>query len=196
MVESACNVGDPSLIPGSGRSPGERNGNPLQYSCLENPMDGGAWQTTVHGSQRVGHDWVTSLSLLRFHQLLYLFIYLAMPCSLLDLSPPTREQSQALSNESAESWPLDCQGIPQMLLKVIRERNFPTGPVVRTRVISVLRAQVRSLVGERRSHKLYSVANNDNNKIKVIWEILFLCGKNTWGEIYPLNKAMCTIQNG
>ena len=56
MVESACNVGDPSLIPGSGRSPGERNGNPLQYSCLENPMDGGAWQTTVHGSQRVGHD--------------------------------------------------------------------------------------------------------------------------------------------
>ena len=37
---SACNVGDPGLIPGLGRSPGERNGNPLQYSCLENPMDG------------------------------------------------------------------------------------------------------------------------------------------------------------
>ena len=40
---SASNVGDPGSIPGSGRSPGEGNGNPLQYSCLENPMDGGAW---------------------------------------------------------------------------------------------------------------------------------------------------------
>ena len=40
---SACNAGDPSLVTGSGRSPGEGNGNPLQYSCLENPMDGGAW---------------------------------------------------------------------------------------------------------------------------------------------------------
>ena len=46
---SACNVGDPGLIPGLGRSPGEGNGNPLQYSCLENPTDGGAWQITVHG---------------------------------------------------------------------------------------------------------------------------------------------------
>ena len=46
--ESACNVGDPGSIPGSGRSPGEGSGNPLQYSCLENPMDGGAWQATVH----------------------------------------------------------------------------------------------------------------------------------------------------
>ena len=42
-------AGDPSLIPGSGRSPGEGNGNPLQYSCLENPMDEGAWYATVHG---------------------------------------------------------------------------------------------------------------------------------------------------
>ena len=46
---SACSVGDPGLIPRSGRSPGEGNGNPLQYSCLENPMDGGAWWATVHG---------------------------------------------------------------------------------------------------------------------------------------------------
>ena len=45
---SASNVGDLSLIPGSGRSPGEGNGDPLQYSCLENPMDGGAWWATVH----------------------------------------------------------------------------------------------------------------------------------------------------
>ena len=53
---SACNVGDLGSIPGSGRSPREGNGIPLQYSCLENPMDGGAWWATVHGSQRVGHD--------------------------------------------------------------------------------------------------------------------------------------------
>ena len=54
--ESACNAGDPGLIPGTRRSPGEENGNPLQYSCLENPMDRGAWWATVHGSQRVGHN--------------------------------------------------------------------------------------------------------------------------------------------
>ena len=46
--ESACNVGDPCLIPGSRRSPGEENGNPLQYSCLENSMDRRAWQAIVH----------------------------------------------------------------------------------------------------------------------------------------------------
>ena len=53
--ESACNAGDPGFISGSGRSPGEGNGNPFQYSCLENPMDGGA---SSMGSQRVGHNWV------------------------------------------------------------------------------------------------------------------------------------------
>ena len=47
--ESACNVEDPGLIPRLGRYPGEGNGNPLQYSCLENPMDRGAWRATVHG---------------------------------------------------------------------------------------------------------------------------------------------------
>ena len=47
--ESACSATDPGLIPGSGRSPGEGNGNPLQYSHLENSMDRGAWQARVHG---------------------------------------------------------------------------------------------------------------------------------------------------
>ena len=46
---SASNAGDLGSIPRLGRSPGEGNGNPLQYSCLENPMDGGAWWATVHG---------------------------------------------------------------------------------------------------------------------------------------------------
>ena len=47
--ESTCSAGDLGSIPGSGRSLGEGNGKPLQYSCLENPTDGEAWQTTVHG---------------------------------------------------------------------------------------------------------------------------------------------------
>ena len=47
--ESACNAGDPSLIPGQGISPGEGNGKPVQYSCLENSMDRGAWWAIVHG---------------------------------------------------------------------------------------------------------------------------------------------------
>ena len=50
--ESAYNMGDPGLVPGLGRSPGEGNGNPPQYSCPENPMDGGAWQATVHGDHK------------------------------------------------------------------------------------------------------------------------------------------------
>ena len=57
--ESTCNAGDPDLIPELGRSPGEGNDNPLKYSCLENPMDRGAWQATVHGVARVEHDIAT-----------------------------------------------------------------------------------------------------------------------------------------
>ena len=49
VKESACNVGNPSLVPGLGSSPGEGNGYPLQYSCLENSMHRGSWQATVHG---------------------------------------------------------------------------------------------------------------------------------------------------
>ena len=57
--ESVCNAGDPGSIPGSGRCPWEGNGNILQCSCLENPMNRGAWQATVHGVARVGHDLAT-----------------------------------------------------------------------------------------------------------------------------------------
>ena len=54
--DSASNVGDLGLISGSGRSTGKGNGNPLQYSCLENSMDGGAWQATVCGVAKVRHN--------------------------------------------------------------------------------------------------------------------------------------------
>ena len=57
--ESACNAGDPGSVPRLGRSPGEGNGNPLQYSCLENPMDRGTWQATVHRVSKVGHNLAT-----------------------------------------------------------------------------------------------------------------------------------------
>ena len=50
--KSACKAGDMGLIPGLGRSPGEGNGNPLQYSCLRIPMDRGAWQAIVHGEAK------------------------------------------------------------------------------------------------------------------------------------------------
>ena len=61
--EPACNTGYLGFIPGSGRFPGKENGDPLQYSCLENPMDRGAWQATIHGGCKeldTGHDWVTN----------------------------------------------------------------------------------------------------------------------------------------
>ena len=51
-----ANAGDSGSNPGLGRSPGEGNGNPLQYSCLEDSMDRGAWWATVHGVARVGHN--------------------------------------------------------------------------------------------------------------------------------------------
>ena len=57
--ESTYNVGDLSSIPGLGRSPGGGHGIPFQYSCLENPMDRGAWWATAHGIPRVGHDLAT-----------------------------------------------------------------------------------------------------------------------------------------
>ena len=54
-----ANTGDSGSIPGSGRSPGGGNGNPLQYSCLENPTDRGAWQDRVYGVAKVRHDLAT-----------------------------------------------------------------------------------------------------------------------------------------
>ena len=59
LPTNAGNIRDPGSIPGSGRSPGGGHGNPFEYSCLENPMDRGAWWVTVHRGRRVGHDRVT-----------------------------------------------------------------------------------------------------------------------------------------
>ena len=97
--ESACNAGDLGLIPGLERSPGEGNGNPLQYSCLENPMDGGAWWATVH--------WVTK-SQTRLSDFTFTFTFfqilvpdaVASPLSLLDMKiqgPPQPTRSEFLA---------------------------------------------------------------------------------------------------
>ena len=61
MQKTACNAGDLGSTPGSGRRPGEGNGNSLQYSCLGNPMDRGAWWATVYEVTRVGHNLVIKL---------------------------------------------------------------------------------------------------------------------------------------
>ena len=65
IKESACYSGDPSSIHGLERSLGEGNGNPLQYSCLRNPMDRGPWRATVHEVERVESDLATKLPITR-----------------------------------------------------------------------------------------------------------------------------------
>ena len=74
--ESACNAGDPDLIPGSWRSPGEGNGNPFQYSCLENPMDGGAWYATLDGVAK-NQTWLSDFTSLE-HSLTLPFFGIGM----------------------------------------------------------------------------------------------------------------------
>ena len=69
---TVCSAEDLGSIPGSGKSPGEGNGYPLQYSCLENSMEGGAWWTTVYGvTKRVRHDWATNTTKRSFHSPVY-----------------------------------------------------------------------------------------------------------------------------
>ena len=72
--ESTCQAEDSGSIPGSGGSPGEGDGNPLQYSCLGNPMDRGAWRATVHGVARVRHDLDTKQQYLSDKSLLNIII--------------------------------------------------------------------------------------------------------------------------
>ena len=90
LKESSCNAGDAGSVPGSGRSSGEGNGNPLLYSCLENPMDRGPWQATVHGVSKGQTRLSDSTSSLHF------FLVLALK------SPSSQENSQSQVNP--ESW--------------------------------------------------------------------------------------------
>ena len=78
--ESACNAGDLSSIPGLGRSPGEGNGNPLQYSCLENPKDRGTWQGTGHGVVKSIFDAAKEESFIGGFKIIFLCIYGPYAC--------------------------------------------------------------------------------------------------------------------
>ena len=77
---SACNVGDLGLIPGLGRSPGEGNGNPLQYFCLENPTEGGAWWATVCGVAK-SRTWLNGLKVKSDFTFTFTFLGLIMMVS-------------------------------------------------------------------------------------------------------------------
>ena len=85
---STCNAGDPGSIPGLGRSPGEGNGNPLQYSCLENPINRGAWWATVHGVTK-SRIWLSNFT---FFLSFFFFRLVTQWCLILfypmDCSPP------------------------------------------------------------------------------------------------------------
>ena len=87
--ESACNVGDQSSIPGSGKSPGEGNGYPLQYSCLENPMNRGAWRATVQGVAK-NQTWLNDKPFLSFPSFQFSSVAKSCPalCDPMDCSIP------------------------------------------------------------------------------------------------------------
>ena len=74
MIESVCKAGDPGLITGLGKSPGEGNSNPLQYFCLENPMDGGAWQATIHRVSKSITQWTDFIFTFFFFMLQMCFL--------------------------------------------------------------------------------------------------------------------------
>ena len=76
--ESACNAGNSGLIPRLGRSPGEENGYPCQYSCLENPMDRRAWRATVHGVAKIVHVCVCIYIYIYTHTYIDVYIYLIL----------------------------------------------------------------------------------------------------------------------
>ena len=100
---SACNTGDLGLIPGSGRSPGEGNGNPLHYSCLETPMDGGAWWATVHGVAKSR----TRLSDFTFTGFIVVAHGLSCPeaCGILSPGPGMEPASSALEGRVLTTGP-------------------------------------------------------------------------------------------
>ena len=105
---SACNAGDLGLIPGSGRSPGEGNGNPFQYSCLENPMDGGAWWATVHGVAK-SRTWLSdfTFTFTLKYDVEHLFIYFFLSVHLLcEMSVQIFCQLKKKKNWAVFSWSL------------------------------------------------------------------------------------------
>ena len=100
-------------IPGLGRSPGEGNGNPFQYSCLENPMDGGAWWATVHGVTKC-RTWLSDFTLTFNHPVPSFHVLIRAPCSWPYLF---KQCSHSSSNSTPLSFPLSQFTPPMSLLK-------------------------------------------------------------------------------
>ena len=140
--ESACNAEDPGSIPGSGRSPREGNGNPLQYSCLENPTDRGAGQATVH--------WITELDttmwlIFTFTWLLYL-LFSKLPIIDYLVERITRlKKSQFFTTQCLKPWLWDFLG----------------GPVVGTPHMHCSGHDAWTFVGELRSWRPYGVTKKN-----------------------------------
>ena len=120
--ESACNVGDLGSIHGLRRSPGEGNGNPLQYSCLENPIDRGAWQITVHGVTK-SQTWLSD-SHFHFHKLKEWAI-LMIPASL-GLGEHSEQYVDQVERENPEEQ-LQMHGIKEQVAKGVLEQLGEAG---------------------------------------------------------------------
>ena len=131
LTESACNVGDLGSIPGLGRSPGGGHGNPLQYSCLENPMDRGAWQAAVHGVAK-SRTWLNDSA--HTHSLF----------SPLPLLPPWFKSSACLPWVIATVSKLHCfcsPALPHSLSSTHQPRklvSITSDPRIQTRVLCLL----------------------------------------------------------
>ena len=126
---SACSAEDLGLIPGSGRCPGEGNGNPLQYSCLEYPMDGGAWWQQSTEPQRVRHDWATPLALVVV--VVQLLSHVRQPVALsVWFSDPAVPLFPHLSDgDNVQPLPQGCcESCQVSLLHLL----YPGGPVAKT----------------------------------------------------------------
>ena len=106
VKESACSAQDLGSIPVSGRSPGEGNGNPLQYSCLEYPMDGGTWPATVHGATK-SQTWLSNFSLdILWH------------CSSLGLEWKLIFSSPVATAEFSKSWHIEGSTLTASSFKI------------------------------------------------------------------------------
>ena len=119
--ESACNAGDLSSIPGSGRSPGEGNDNPLQYSCLENPMDRGDWRAAVHGVSK-SQTWLSD-SHLHFHISISMWLLLA-PLTVIAGDGPGWVQSSSPSLQK-DHWDKPSCGLRRKACICGRRESLP-----------------------------------------------------------------------
>ena len=174
----AGDTGDAGLIPGSGRSPGEGNVHPLQYSCLKNSMDRGALRATVHGPQGVGHNWAIEHTHI-YNQDKEHFYHLwkaSFPLLSQPLSPPQLEVSTALLFWFPSPW-----------------INFPCLKCLDSLTQHLLRF---IYLVEYIGYSLSFILLSDIQLIEgtTIWFSIFLLMK-IWGSLVlvPMNKATLNI---